>query len=140
MPPRAAARSTPGAAMRVFFGRGEASGDMLAATLAEAMRAFVPGAAFAGIGGERMVAAGFELTARTTGWASLGPVEALRRVIPLFFTMWRHALALRARPVDLVVLIDFGAFNLRLAKTLRALGYRRPILYYFPPGAWLDRP
>ncbi len=46
---------------------------------------------------------------------------------------------LRAAPQDLIVLVDFGAFNLRFAKTLRALGYRRPIVYFFPPGAWLDR-
>jgi lipid-A-disaccharide synthase len=45
---------------------------------------------------------------------------------------------LRRRPPDLVVLVDFGAFNLRLAKTLRRLGSRVPIVYYFPPAAWLD--
>ena len=37
-----------------------------------------------------------------------------------------------------MVLVDFGAFNLRLAQTLRRLRYRGPIVYYFPPGAWLD--
>jgi len=37
------------------------------------------------------------------------------------------------------VLVDFGAYNLRFAKTLRLLGYRRPILYFMPPGAWLDK-
>lgn len=126
--------------MRVFFATGEASGDMLAATLAQAIREFVPGATFAGIGGERMLAAGFTLTTRTAGWASLGPVEAIRRIAPLFIDMWRHALWLRASPWDLLVLVDFGAYNLRFAKTLRGLGYRGPILYYFPPGAWLDRP
>ncbi len=125
--------------MRVFFATGEASGDMLAATLAEAMREFVPEAAFAGIGGERMLGAGFTLTTRTTGWASLGPFEALRRIPPLVVNVLRHAFWLRASPWDLIVLVDFGAYNLRFAKTLRALGYRRPILYYFPPGAWLDQ-
>ena len=113
---------------------------MLAATLAEAMREFVPQATFGGIGGERMLAAGFALTTRTAGWASLGPVEALRRIPPLLLNMLRHAAWLRAAPWDLVVLVDFGAYNLRFAKTLRALGYTGPILYYFPPGAWLDRP
>ncbi len=125
--------------MRVFFATGEASGDMLAATLADAMREFEPDASFAGIGGERMAAAGFTLTTRTTGWASLGPLAALRRIPPLLANMLRHAVWLRARPVDLIVLVDFGAYNLRFALTLRALGYRRPILYYVPPGAWLDR-
>ena len=49
------------------------------------------------------------------------------------------ALRLRLNPPDLVVLVDFGAFNLRLARQLRRTGYRGPIVYYIPPGAWLDR-
>ncbi len=113
---------------------------MLAAALASAMRAAEPDIVFAGIGSERMAAAGFALTARTTGWASLGPIEALRRIPPLFASVWRHAVWLRREPWDLVVLVDFGAYNLRFAKTLRLLGYRRPILYFMPPGAWLDKP
>jgi len=125
--------------LRVFFATGEPSGDMLAAALATAMRRIAPLEA-SGIGNERMREAGIELTERTTGWASLGPIEALRRIPPLFASNWRHALRLLAAPRDLVVLVDFGAFNLRLAKSLRGLGYRRPILYFFPPGAWLDRP
>jgi lipid-A-disaccharide synthase len=40
---------------------------------------------------------------------------------------------------DLVVLVDFGAFNLRLASTLRRrLKYKLPVLDVFPPGTWLD--
>ena len=126
--------------MRAFFATGEASGDMLAASLATAMREFEPDATFAGIGGERMEAAGVALVTRTTGWASLGPIAALRRIPPLLANMLGHAFRLRRDPVDLIVLVDFGAYNLRFARTLRALGYRQPILYYFPPGAWLDRP
>ncbi|MBD5654781.1 MAG: hypothetical protein IAI50_06320, partial [Candidatus Eremiobacteraeota bacterium] len=134
---RATVREAP--SLRVFFATGEASGDMLAASLATAMRAIVPQLVATGIGGERMLAAGISLTTRTTGWASMGPLEALKRIPPLFVSAWRHAFWLRASPQDLVVLVDFGAYNLRLAKTLRLLGYRRPILYFFPPGAWLDR-
>ncbi len=39
---------------------------------------------------------------------------------------------------DLVVLVDFGVFNLRLAMTLRRLRYAGPVLDVFPPGTWLD--
>ena len=50
--------------------------------------------------------------------------------------MWRTASHLRARrsPIS-IVLVDFGAFNMRLAKRLRGrLKYRGPILDFFPPG------
>jgi lipid-A-disaccharide synthase len=127
-------------ALHVFMSTGEASGEMSAVALAGAMRALQPEIAFAGIGGDRMRANGFELSDDTRGWASMGPLEAIPKIPPLFAKMWRRALALRANPPDLVVLVDFGAFNIRLAKTLRLLGYRGPVLYYFPPSAWLDRP
>ncbi len=126
--------------LRVFVATGEASGDMLAAALARAMRAQYAQIEFVGIGSEGMADAGFTLTERTAGWASMGPIEALRRIPPLFVSCWRHALWIARGPWDLVVLVDFGAYNLRLAKLLRMLGYRRPILYVMPPGAWLDRP
>ena len=38
------------------------------------------------------------------------------------------------------MLVDFGVFNLRLAMTLRRLGYAGPVLDVFPPGTWLDNP
>jgi len=118
---------------------GEASGDMSAAALAEAIRAIVPDVQFEGIGAERMRSAGFRLHSDAHGWSSMGPAAALGKVPGLFLTMWRHAVALRGHSVDVVVLVDFGAFNLRLAKTLRLIGYRGPVVYYFPPGAWMDR-
>lgn len=125
--------------MRVFVSTGEASGDMLAAALAEAMRAREPAIAFEGIGSERMAAAGFKLTLRTGGWASMGLFAALVRIVPLLLVGAFLVARLRLRPVDLVVLVDFGALNLRLSKALRAVGYRGPILYFVPPGAWFDR-
>lgn len=119
---------------------GEASGDMTAAALAGAIREQQPDVMFTGIGNERMQAAGFTLTARTNGWASIGPIDALGKIPALTAVLFAHTFRLCAYPVDLIVLIDFGAFNLRFAQTLRAFGYKRPILYFFPPGAWLDKP
>ena len=81
--------------MRIFMSTGEASGDMSAAALAGAIRALRGDAEFSGIGGERMRAAGFDITADTRGWASMGPVEAVAKIPPLYVVMWRHALALR---------------------------------------------
>jgi lipid-A-disaccharide synthase len=75
---------------------------------------------------------------RNRGWASLGVFEALRRLPRTLAGGLRVAFALRRHPPDLVVLVDFGAFNLRLARMLRALGFAQPIVYYAPPSAWLD--
>ena len=126
--------------MRYFFSTGEASGEMSATLLARALAQIDPDAAFEGIGGDRMLDAGFTVQTHTRGWGSMGPIEALAKIPKLYTVMWRTALRLRMKPPALVVLVDFGAFNVRLAKSMRMLGYRRPILYFFPPGAWLDKP
>lgn len=126
--------------MRYFYSTGEASGEMSATLLAQAIAAHDRQALFAGIGSERMRAAGFDVRTETRGWSSMGPLEALAKIPKLYTTMWKTAFDLARGNTDLVVLVDFGAFNLRLAKSLRMLGYKKPILYFFPPGAWLDKP
>jgi len=123
--------------MRVFFSTGEASGELLASDLLGAMRERTAVDAEA-IGDARLERAGAKIVQRNRGWASLGVFEALRRLPRTVTAGLRVALALRRRPPDIVVLVDFGAFNLRLARMLRALGFRNPVVYYAPPSAWLD--
>lgn len=124
--------------MRYFLSSGEASGETSAVLLAGAISALDPQAQFEGIGAQRMRAAGFRMWRDNTGWASMGPLAAIPRVPKLLATMFLTALHIAAAKPDLVVLVDFGAFNLRLAKTLRRLKYAGPILDVFPPATWLD--
>lgn len=125
--------------MRYFLSSGEASGELAATLLAQAIARMDPGAQFEGIGAARMRESGIRIWRDHTGWASMGPLAAIPRIPKLLFTMLQTARHIaRARP-DLVILVDFGAFNVRLAKRLRAIGYRGPILDVFPPGTWLDR-
>jgi lipid-A-disaccharide synthase len=128
------------APLRVFVSTGEASGELLAADLIGAMRTCGANVDADGIGGERLEAAGVRLSQRSAGWASMGPLDAVGKIPKLLAVALRTAVALRAHPRDLIVLVDFGAFNLRLARMIRTLGSATPIMYYFPPGAWLDNP
>ncbi|MDE2483513.1 MAG: hypothetical protein KGN02_15155 [bacterium] len=126
--------------MRYFLSTGEASGELSAVLLARAIRAYDPQAQFEGIGAERMRGEGFALWRDHTGWASMGPLAAIPRIPKLLTTMWQTAAHIAQSKPDLVVLIDFGAFNLRLAKTLRGrLRYSGPIMDLFPPATWLDK-
>jgi lipid-A-disaccharide synthase len=126
--------------MRYFFSTGEASAELNAVLLARAITRYDPQAQFEGIGAERMRSAGFSLWRDHTGWASMGPLAAIPRIPRLLATMWRTALHLSAQKPELIVLVDFGAFNMRLAKTLRTrLQYAEPIMYLFPPATWLDK-
>ena len=110
----------------------------MAVYLAEAIRKIDPDAQFEGIGGERMRQAGFTIWRNHKGWASLGPLAALPRIPPLLIAGLQTTYHLLKTQPDLIVLVDFGGFNLRLAQWLRHNGYRKPILDLFPPGTWLD--
>lgn len=108
--------------------------------LAQAIRRVDPDAHFEGIGSGRMRAEGFALWRDHTGWASMGPLAALPRIPKLLVTMWATARYIARSKPDLVVLVDFGAFNLRLAQELRTkLAYAGPMLDLFPPATWLDK-
>jgi lipid-A-disaccharide synthase len=125
--------------VRYFFSTGEASGELNAVLLGRAITTYDPDARFEGIGSDRMRGDGWTLWRNNTGWASMGPLAAVPRIPKLLATMWRTAVHLATRKPDLVVLVDFGAFNMRLAKTLRSrLGYGGPMMYLFPPATWLD--
>jgi lipid-A-disaccharide synthase len=124
--------------VRYFFSTGEPSGEAVAVLLAEQIRGIDPRAEFEGIGGARMQSAGFRLWRNHKGWASMGPLAAIPRIPKLLNAMLRTAFYIRASKPDLVVLVDFGVFNLRLASTLRRMQYAGPILDLFPPGTWLD--
>jgi lipid-A-disaccharide synthase len=127
--------------MRYFFSTGEPSGEAVAILLAEEIRKVDPEAEFEGIGGKRMREAGFALWRNSAGWASLGPLAAIPKIPKLLNAMLRTAFHIRATKPDLVVLVDFGVFNLRLANTLRRrLHYVGPIMDLFPPSTWLDNP
>jgi len=126
--------------VRYFFSTGEPSGELVAVALAREIRALDPEATFEGIGSARMREAGFAIWRDNQGWASIGPIAAIPRIPKLAHAMFRTAAHVAKTAPDLVVLIDFGAFNLRLAKALRGRHrYEGPILDCLPPSAWTDR-
>ena len=117
---------------------GEASGDLYAGALAQALRAQAPDTRVIGFGGERLAAAGAELAGDYRGIAVTGLTEVLR-VLPKTWAMYRRLvdLATTARP-DVLVAIDFPDFNFRLAAAVHALGI--PVVYYVSPQLWAWRP
>jgi lipid-A-disaccharide synthase len=122
----------------IFISAGEASGDLQASLLLTELCRLRPDTTAEAIGSERLRAAGARISADSAEWASIGPVSAIAKIPGLYVTMRRYAFALRRDKPRVILPVDFGAFNLRLAQQLRHDGYRGTIIYYFPPGAWLD--
>ena len=121
----------------ILFVAGEVSGDQHAAGVARAIRA--SGAPFdlVGVGGDQMREAGVQLIEHVSRLAHLGFVEPLKH-LPQYRRLRRD---LRTRieggGVALVILVDYGGFNLKIAAVAAAAGV--PVLYYITPQVWASR-
>lgn len=116
---------------------GEASGDFLGAHLIRALRERVPQAAFVGIGGPRMEAAGLESWYPMERLAVRGYVEVLRHLPRLFLMRRRLAQRLLAARPRLFIGVDAPDFNLSLERRLKRNGI--PTVHYVSPSLWAWR-
>jgi lipid-A-disaccharide synthase len=110
------------APVRIAMVAGEASGDLLGSHLIEAVRRRVPAATFAGIGGPRMVAAGFESWFPQERLAVRGFVEVLRHLPEILAVRREVARRILAGQPRLFLGIDSPEFNLGLERRLKAAG------------------
>jgi lipid-A-disaccharide synthase len=116
---------------------GEASGDALAATLIEAVRARHPGVRFAGVAGPRMQAAGCEAWYPLESLSVRGFVEVVGRLPEL--VRMRRALAARllGERIPVFVGVDAPDFNLGLEARLKRRGVRT--VHFVSPSVWAWR-
>ena len=113
---------------------GEASGDLQGAHLAARLKQVLPEADIRGIGSRRMREAGVGLLCDSSSWSAIGITEALKVVPRLALALRKVQAYLQAHSPDVLVLIDFGAFNIRVGRFAR--GTHTKVLYYFPPSSW----
>jgi len=141
--------------VHILIVAGEASGDLYGSLLMQAMRGgrFDPGTAAGPLPGEAEAAPPVRFTGvggaamRSAGLLPLGDADAMGvtgflEVLGSAGAIWRSYRAARAllrsadRP-DLVILIDYPDFNLRLAA--HAQRARVPVLYFVSPQVWAWR-
>jgi len=123
--------------MKILVSAGEASSDLYAACLVEALRRRASEAVFYGCAGPRMRAAGVRPVIEMERLAVVGLVEVIGH-LPRIYTDFRRlvATAERERP-DVAILADSPDFHLRLAAKLRRLGV--PVIHLVAPQAWAWR-
>ncbi|MBF0591274.1 MAG: lipid-A-disaccharide synthase [Nitrospirae bacterium] len=120
---------------RVMIIAGEASGDLYGALLARELRRRWPDIRLAGVGGKGMEGAGVEIVGHITG--AFGLIEAVSTLMTLL-RMYRKITDLfKTLRVDVLVLIDFPDFNLRVARSAKSYGIK--VLYYVSPQVWAWR-
>lgn len=118
----------------ILFVVGEASGDLHAGKVAEAIRAKRPDIGMAGVGGNHMRMAGVTILESIDNLSVMGFVEVLAH-IPKHWALLRKLRAhMRTGRVGLVVLLDYPGFNLKVADAARVAGI--PVLYYITPQVW----
>lgn len=119
---------------RVMIVAGEASGDIYGAGLIKAVQQQDAHVTFFGIGGKRMREAGADTLVDSAEMAVVGLVEVLKHfdvIASAFLTLKKLLLQ---TPPDLLILIDYPGFNLRLAKIAKRAGIK--VLYYISPQIW----
>lgn len=127
----------PGRRPTLLIVAGEASGDVYTSTLIDVLLQRADFNIFA-VGGRQTARRPVRLLFDSSDWAAIGYVEAIKRFPQLYLILQRLCRFLRHRRPDLVILVDYPGFNMRLARYAKQLGI--PTLHYFPPSKFARDP
>ncbi len=113
---------------------GETSGDLHGANLVRELHQLAPDCVVWGIGGVRMEAAGVKIEYHISQMAFLGFSEVIKHLPFIRKVLHRLQSLVELNKPDLVILIDYPGFNLRMAKFAHNRGIK--VLYYISPQVW----
>ncbi len=123
--------------VRIAMVAGEASGDLLASHLIQALKTRLPGASFYGIGGPKMAGQGFVAWHPLEALAVRGYVEVLKHYREISGIRRDLKRRLLSDPPDVFIGVDAPDFNLDLEKALKQRGI--PSIHYVSPSIWAWR-
>ena len=117
---------------------GETSGDAHGAALGAHILQLEPDAHISGMGSSEMKKAGIEVFFDSSVIAVMGLVEVLKHWGDIKRAMACVKKQLDETHPDLLVLVDYPEFNLKMARHARGLGIK--VLFYISPQVWAWRP
>ncbi|QTL03609.1 lipid-A-disaccharide synthase [Aquabacter sp. L1I39] len=131
----------PARPLRVFIVAGEESGDQLGGALMESLLRLAPhGAAFEGVGGPRMAAAGLTSRYPMDDLTAIGFGQVLGKLPLILRRLGETVDAICAAKPDVLVLVDAPDFTHRVADRVRRRAPDIAIVKYVSPTVWAWRP
>ena len=122
---------------RLMVSAGEASGDMHAAHALQALRNRQLDFECFGMGASKLAELGMELVVDCRELAVIGIVDVLINYPRFMQRLAQLRKTLRTRKPDLLIIVDYPDFNLKLAETAREQDV--PVLFYISPQVWAWR-
>lgn len=121
---------------KLFIITGEYSGDIHGSHVVKALRKLNPEIEIEGIGGENMRNAGVKIFSDHN---KMGSVGLSLKIIVDHILLGRKVVdyVTNEYKPDAVLLVDYGGFNLRVAKFIKKAGIK--VFYYIPPQVWASR-
>ncbi len=120
--------------MQYYIIAGEASGDLHGSNLIKELRKLDAAAVIRCWGGDKMEAAGATLVKHYRDLAFMGFIEVIKNLRTIFRNIDFCKKDILENKPDVLVLIDYPGFNLRIAKWAKRQGIK--IIYYISPQVW----
>jgi lipid-A-disaccharide synthase len=120
---------------KIMISAGEVSGDIHGKYLVRELKKLNPNLYIFGLGSEKLLSEGVDVKFDLTKRGTIGLLEALPNIVPIYFIYLKMVALLKQEKPDLVLLIDSQGINLPLAKAAKKLGLKT--VYYIAPQEWL---
>ncbi|MEO7767030.1 MAG: lipid-A-disaccharide synthase [Ferruginibacter sp.] len=120
--------------MKYYIIAGEASGDLHGSNLIKELKALDNAADFRCWGGDKMEAAGAKLVKHYRQLAFMGFVEVIKNLRIIFRNLAFCKEDLTQYQPDVLILIDYPGFNLRIADWAKKQPHK--VIYYISPQVW----
>lgn len=120
--------------MKYFIIAGEASGDLHGSNMVMELVKNDPQAIIVGWGGDKMQAAGVEIKKHIKDLAFMGFAEVVMNIGTILSNFKLCKQHIKTFQPDVVILVDYPGFNLRMAKWSKQQGFKTA--YYISPTVW----
>ena len=120
--------------MRYYILAGEASGDLHGSHLVKELRILDRDAEIRAWGGDKMQEAGATIVKHYRELAFMGFIEVIKNLPAILKNFAFAKKDISSFRPDVLVLIDYPGFNLRMAKWAKEQGYK--VIYYISPQVW----